>query len=77
MQFQALPITDASIISIWIFLLVPINRDANFNIQKIGRIQTKSKKDFTITCNFSDTKLARNREVAKFGCQNGEKCLQK
>ena len=53
------------------------HRDANINIQKIGRIQTKNREVFRITCNFKGTKLARNREVAKFGCQNGQKCLQK
>ena len=50
MQLQALPITDASIIKM--LLLASMGRDANFNIQKIGRIQTKNKKDFTITCDF-------------------------
>ena len=52
-------------------------RDANINIQKIGRTQTKNREVFTITCNFNSTKLAKNGEVAKFGCQNGQKCLQK
>ena len=52
-------------------------RDANINIQKIGRIQTKDREVFKITCNFNGTKLSRNREVAKFGSQNGQKCLQK
>ena len=52
-------------------------RDANINIQKIGKIQIKNSEVFKFTCNFNGTKLARNREVAKFGCQNGQKCLQK
>ena len=53
-------------------------RDANINIQKIGRIQTKNLEVFKITCNFNGTKLiARNREVAKFGCQNGTEMLTK
>ena len=51
-------------------------RDANINIQKLGRIHTKSKEVFNITSNFNGTKLARNREVAKFGCQNGQKCFK-
>ena len=52
------------------------NRAANINIQKIGRIQTKNREVFKISCNFNGTKLARNKEVAKFGCQNGQKCWQ-
>ena len=32
---------------------------------------------FKITCNFNGTKLARNREVAKFGCENGTKMFTK
>ena len=52
-------------------------RDADINIQKIGRIQTKNREVSKITCNFNGTKLARNWEVAKFGCQNGQNCLQK
>ena len=40
----------------------------NINIQKTGRIQTNNR---------DGTKLARNREVAKFGYHNGQKCLQK
>ena len=51
-------------------------RDANTNIQKIERIQTKNREVVKIACNFNGTYLARNREVAKFGCQNGQKCLQ-
>ena len=51
-----------------------IFRDANINIQKRERIQIKSREVFKITCNFNGTKLARNRKVAKFGCQNGQKC---
>ena len=54
-----------------------IIRDVNINIQKIRRIQTKNMEVFKITRNFNGTKLARNRKVAKFGCQNGQKCLQK
>ena len=42
-----------------------INKKLKFKIQK-----------FKITFNFNGSKLARNREVAKFGCQNGQKCLQ-
>ena len=41
-------------------------RDANINVQKTGRIQTENMEVFKITCNFDGTKLARNREVAKF-----------
>ena len=40
-------------------------RDANIDIQKIGRIQTKNKEVFKITHNFNGTNLARNREGAK------------
>ena len=32
---------------------------------------------FKTTCNFNCTKLARKREIAQFGCQNGQKCLKK
>ena len=40
--------------------------------------KTKTKKEvFKITCNFNETKLARNREIAQLRCQNGQKCLQK
>ena len=52
-------------------------RDANNNIQKIGRIQTKNRQVFKVTCNFNVTKLVRNREVTKSECQNGQKRLQK
>ena len=51
-------------------------RDVNINTKKTGRIQTKIREGFKITYNFTGTKLARNREIAKFGCQNGTKCLQ-
>ena len=55
------------------------SRDAYINIQKIGRIQTKNRKVFKITCNFNGTKLAKNREVAKFGVKmdkNGFKNME-
>ena len=46
-------------------------RDANINVQKIGRIQTGNREVFKITCNFDGTKLVRNREVAKFSVNMG------
>ena len=51
-------------------------RDANINIQKIG-FKQKNREVFKISCNFNDTKLARNREVVKFWCQNGQKMFTK
>ena len=47
-------------------------KDANINIQKTRRIHPKNREIFKITCKFSDPKLARNRDIAKFGYQNGE-----
>ena len=62
----------------WLILSTQCSyRDANINIQKIGRIQTKNRDVFKITCNFNSTKLARNRDFAKFGCQNGTKMFTK
>ena len=52
-------------------------QDANVNIQKIERIPAKNSEVFKIMCNLNGTLLTRNREVAKFGCHNGQKCLQK
>ena len=52
-------------------------RDANIHIQKIGRIQTEMREIFKTPCNFNCTKLARKREIAQFGCQNGQKYLKK
>ena len=60
-----------------IHVVCPFSRDANINIQKIGRIQTKTGEVFKTTCNFNGTKLAKNRDVDRFGCQNGQKCYEK
>ena len=54
----------------WVFFLFEgCRRDTN--TPKIGRIQTKIGEIFKITYMFNGTKRARNREVTKFGCQNG------
>jgi len=41
--------------------------------QKIDRIQTKNREVFKMACNFNGTNLARNKEVAKFGCKKWAK----